>query len=200
MRTDSAKVLVVDDDRENGELIQEQLSGPTCHVTWFKNPQLALQQFRKGAYQVGILDLRMPHMNGVDLFEKLREKDPDIGIIMLTAYPSVDSVLKTLKTGAYDYLKKPYQMDELQAVVRRLLEKKGYFSNLETSVNRHVGNRIKGYRQERGWTIARLASHAQLSKSLISQIENAKNSASLVSLSRIARSLRVRASDILQDI
>ena len=78
-------------------------------------------------FQVGILDLKMPHMSGVELFQKLREKDKDIGLIILTGYPSVDTALATLKTGAYDYLKKPYKIDDLKSIVYELLEDKGVF-------------------------------------------------------------------------
>ncbi len=200
MKTSVAKIFVVDDDRQNGTFLEEELSCTSCRVKWFQDPRQALRDFRRGTYQMGILDLRMPKMNGVELFHRLREKDPEIGIIILTAYPSVDSILDTLKTGAYDYLKKPYRIEELRAIVGRVLENKGYFLDAESSINKRIGLRIKEYRQQRGWTIARLADHAQLSKSLISQIENAKNSASIVSLSRIARSLHVRASDLVQDL
>src|SRR5882672_2187918 len=122
MKRDNVRILVVDDDRENGQFLQEQLSGDGCKVIWHADPRNALQQVRKGAFQVGILDLKMPHMDGVELFQKLREKDPDIGLIILTGYPSVDSALATLKTGAYDYLKKPCKIEDLKKIVHRLLE------------------------------------------------------------------------------
>jgi DNA-binding NtrC family response regulator len=200
MNRETAKILVVDDDRENGQFLQEQLSGKGCKVIWHADPRNALQHIRRGAFQVGILDLKMPHMNGVELFHKIREKDPDIGLIILTGFPSVDSALATLKTGAYDYLKKPYKIADMKAIVYRLLEEKGVFLETEQIVNQRIGERIKKYRLERDWTIARLAAQTSLSKSLISQIENAKNSASLFSLAKIARSLNVRLTDLVQDL
>lgn len=200
MPTERAKILVVDDDRENGEFLQEQFSAQNCKAVWFRDPRQALQQFKANGYQVGIIDLKMPHMDGVELFQKLRQKDPEIGLIILTGYPSVDSALATLKTGAYDYVKKPYKIDELKKIVYRLLEEKGYFFDNEKAINQRIGQRIKGYRQQRVWTVTRLAKQTQLSKSLISQIENAKNSASLSTLSKIARSLNVRVADLVQDL
>src|SRR5262245_31795448 len=94
-----ARILVVDDDRENGEFIQEQLTQKGCKAVWYSNPRKALQEFQRNRFQVGILDLKMPQMGGVELFQRLRERDPEIGLIILTGYPSVDSALATLKTG-----------------------------------------------------------------------------------------------------
>jgi DNA-binding NtrC family response regulator len=197
---DTARILVVDDDHENGKFLEEQLSNNDCKVIWHSEPRRALRQFKKGLFQVGVLDLKMPQMSGVELFKLLREKDPDIGLIILTAYPSVDSALATLKTGAYDYLKKPFKIDDLKQIIRRLLEDKGFFLEAEMVINQKIGKRIKEYRTLRKWTIAKLAAQTHLSKSLISQIENAKNSASLFSLAKIARSLHVRVADLMQDL
>ena len=133
---------------------------------------------------MGILDLKMPRMNGVELFQKLRQKDAEIGLIILTGYPTVDTVLATLKTGAYDYMKKPYKIEALKKVVTRLLEEKGVFLNAEEVVNQRIGQRIKGFRTQKQWTLTKLALNAGLSKSLISQLENGKNSASLATLSK----------------
>ena len=200
MGHDTASILIVDDDRDNGHFLEEQLSNGSSKAKWFRDPRQALKQFRRKQFQVGILDLKMPQMSGVELFHKLREKDPDIGLIILTGYPSIDSALATLRTGAYDYLKKPYRIEDLRAIVHRLLEEKGVFLETEKVVNLRIGQRIKDYRQKRHWTIAKLAAQTSLSKSLISQIENAKNSASLFSLAKIARSLNVRLTDLVQDL
>ncbi len=67
-------------------------------------------------------------------------------------------------------------------------------------MNQMIGLRIKEFRLKRGWTIAKLAAQTGLSKSLISQVENAKNSASLFSLTKISRSLKVRMTNLVQDL
>lgn len=200
MKSEIAKILIVDDDRANGQFLEEQLSVEGCKAVWHRDPRAALKQVRRGAFQVGVLDLKMPHMNGVELFNRIREKDPDIGLIILTGYPSVDTALATLKTGAYDYVKKPYKLEEIKKIVGRVLEEKGFFLETETVTNQRIGLRIKEFRLKNKWTIAKLAEKTQLSKSLISQIENAKNSASLFSLAKIARSLKVRLVDLVQDL
>jgi len=200
MGHETASILIVDDDRENGRFLEEQLSNESSKAKWYRDPREALKQFRRRQYQVGILDLKMPQMSGLELFHKLRAKDPEIGLIILTGFPSIDSALATLRTGAYDYLKKPYRIEDLRAIVHRLLEDKGVFLETEQVVNLRIGKRIKDYRQKHHWTIAKLAAQTNLSKSLISQVENAKNSASLFSLAKIARSLKVRLMDLVQDL
>ena len=200
MEREKARILIVDDDQENGEFLQEQLSGSESKAVWHKDPRQALHQFRAHQYDIAILDLKMPGMNGVDLLQKLRQKDPELGFIILTGYPSVESALASLKTGAFDYIQKPYKPAEVQKVVHRLLEEKGFFLSTEQIINQRIGQRIKEFRQKRSWTITRLATQTHLSKSLISQVENAKNSASLFSLAKIARSLNVRVGDLVQDL
>jgi len=200
MAYDATRILIVDDDQAHGKFLEEELSQGHCRATWIRDPREALRQFRRNHYQVGILDLKMPSMSGVELFHALKEKDPEIGLIILTGYPSVDTALATLKTGAYDYMKKPYKIDELRTIVFRLLQEKGCFMEDDDVINRKIGQRIKEFRLKRNWTIARLAAQTKLSKSLISQIENAKNSASLLSLAKIARSLNVRLGELVQDL
>lgn len=197
---DRARILVVDDDSENGEFLKDQLSGDGCQAVWFKDPRAALRATRRNRFQLAILDLKMPHIDGVELSRRLREKDPDIGLIILTGYPTIESVLATMKSGAYDYVKKPYSIDDLRKTIKRLLEDKGIFLEDGVSVKKHIGHRVREYRNQRRMTVASLASQTQLSKSLISQIENAKNSASLDSLAKIARSLKVRIADLVQDL
>src|SRR5690242_4582673 len=114
MPTDLGRRSTVDDDSETGKFLEQQLASDGSTAAWYRGAREALRQFRRGRYQVAIVDLRMPHMNGVELFHHLREKDPEIGSIILTGYPSVDTALATLKTGAYDYLKKPYKIDDLK--------------------------------------------------------------------------------------
>ena len=200
MSHDVAHILIVDDDAEHGKFLEQQFSSAGCRARWFKDPRQALQQFRRSVYQVGILDIKMPAMNDVDLFRQLREKDGNIGIIILTGYPTIETALATLKTGAYDYVKKPYKIEDLKTIVVRVLEEKGFFQNHEVRVNQRVGRRIRDCRSQKQWTVTKLAFKAGLSKSLISQLENGKNSASLTTLSKLAHCLSVRVSELVQDL
>src|ERR1022692_1543277 len=121
MAREMPRILIVDSDPVNGKFLEAQLSQEHCKAVWFRDPHQALRQFRRHHYQAGILGLKLQSMSGVQLFRALKEKDPDIGLIILTGYPTVDTALATLKTGAYDYIKKPYKIDHLKTIVFRLL-------------------------------------------------------------------------------
>lgn len=121
------RILVVDDE----EIVRQSL------LAWFKedgyevdtaeNADAALRLFEKNKYSLILLDIKMPGMSGMDLLVKLKEYDPDAIIILITAYASVSSAVKALKSGAYDYITKPIDPDELSHIVEKAL----YQKNLE---------------------------------------------------------------------
>lgn len=121
------RILVVDDE----EIVRQSL------FAWFKedgyevdtaeNADAVLRLFEKGKYALILLDIKMPGMSGMDLLVKLKEYDPDAIIILITAYASVSSAVKALKGGAYDYITKPIDPDELSHIVEKAL----YQKNLE---------------------------------------------------------------------
>ncbi|MCX8105854.1 MAG: sigma-54 dependent transcriptional regulator [Ignavibacterium album] len=118
------RILVVDDE----EIVRQSL------LAWFKedgyevdtaeNADAALRLFEKGKYALILLDIKMPGMSGMDLLVKLKEYDPDAIIILITAYASVSSAVKALKSGAYDYITKPIDPDELSHIVEKALYQK----------------------------------------------------------------------------
>lgn len=122
------RILVVDDE----EIVRQSL------LAWFKedgydvdtaeNADAALRLFETGKYSLILLDIKMPGMSGMDLLVKLKEYDPNAIIILITAYASVSSAVKALKSGAYDYITKPIDPDELSHIVEKAL----YQKNLET--------------------------------------------------------------------
>lgn len=122
------RILVVDDE----EIVRQSL------LAWFKedgydvdtaeNADVALRLFETGKYSLILLDIKMPGMSGMDLLVKLKEYDPHAIIILITAYASVSSAVKALKSGAYDYITKPIDPDELSHIVEKAL----YQKNLET--------------------------------------------------------------------
>lgn len=121
------RILIVDDE----EIVRQSL------LAWFKedgyevdtaeNADAALRLFEKGKFSLILLDIKMPGMSGMDLLVKLKEYDPDAIIILITAYASVSSAVKALKSGAYDYITKPIDPDELSHIVEKAL----YQKNLE---------------------------------------------------------------------
>ena len=117
-----SRILVVDDEKEICRLLTDVLSDAGYQVAVAHDGQSALRRVLKAPPDLVISDLRMPDLDGVTLLKKVREVDNDILFILVTAYASLDSSLEGLRSGIYDYLTKPVNMDQLRATVRRGLE------------------------------------------------------------------------------
>ncbi len=114
-------VLFVDDEPRAGMLFQRFMSDRNCDCNVFDDPRKALEHFNDIGADLVVTDLRMPGMSGTDLLAKVHDKDPDVPVIIITAYSTVDSAIEALRLGATDFIKKPYDMDELVARVEKLL-------------------------------------------------------------------------------
>lgn len=118
------KVAIVDDENEILSMIQRFLSrSGKYNVTTFSNPVTAVESI-DGSYDVVLLDIMMPQMNGLDALEKIMDKNPQQRVIMMTAYSTLDKVLKSHKQGAVHYLMKPFEsLQVLEAKVYEVLTK-----------------------------------------------------------------------------
>ncbi len=120
MKKDVYKVAVVDDENEILSMIQRFLNrSEKYQVTTFSNPITAVETIDK-SYDIVLLDIMMPQMNGLDALEKIMDKNPEQKVIMMTAYSTLDKVLKSHKHGATHYLMKPF--DSLQAIETKINE------------------------------------------------------------------------------
>lgn len=114
------KVAVIDDENEILSVIQRFLNrSGKYNVTTFSNPVVALDTIDNN-YDIIMLDIMMPQMNGLDVLEKIKEKNPNQKVVMMTAYSTLDKVLKSHKYGATHYLMKPF--DSLQAIESKIAE------------------------------------------------------------------------------
>jgi len=117
------RVLVVDDDpgicRHLAEAMRTEGYDPcVCH-----DPEEALGMARSGAFGLVFVDIHLPGMSGLDVASRLREEDPEREVVFITGYGSFDSVLRAIKIGAYDYLRKPFDLSELNLCLRRYQER-----------------------------------------------------------------------------
>jgi len=116
-------LLFVDDDPKAGDLLQRfcEDSPYDCHV--FRNPRKALDYFCSDGADLVITDLRMPVMTGIELLAEVRAHDTEVPVIIVTAHSSLDSAIDALRLGATDFLKKPFDMEELLLLVDKTLER-----------------------------------------------------------------------------
>ena len=117
-------VLLVDDEPNIIEVLEIVLRDQGLEVSAVNSGGEALQRLRQREFDIVVSDIRMPGISGVELLKETKKLAPDTVFVMITAYAGTDTAIEALQHGAYDYLTKPFKMDELRQVVRRALEKR----------------------------------------------------------------------------
>ncbi len=194
------RILVIDDDEDLCLYLKDFLTGEGYRVTTVTKPLDALPEVREGRHQLVLLDVRMPDIDGVELLREIRAVDSDICVIVMTAYPSVESAVDTMKADAFDYLRKPFALEQLRQVLQRAVRDKGLMIDAEKRVNQLLGAKIRQLRKERALTLKQLANKTALSVSLISQIELGKSAASVSTLRKLATALSVSMSYLFESV
>jgi len=120
----TAYILLVDDEEELRSTLQETLEIENYHVTATSNAMRARDAMEQGKFDVAILDIRLPDGSGLDLLKSFKASDPDMGVILITGYSEVSSAIQAIELGADDFLKKPFEPDELLVRIKELLKKR----------------------------------------------------------------------------
>jgi DNA-binding NtrC family response regulator len=116
------KLLIVDDDEKFLKTIAERLGLKDFDVTTASEGNQALKAAKKGKFDVAILDLKMPGMDGMEVLQSLKKKHKFLEVIMLTGFSSIDSAVEATKLGAFGYLEKPYKFEKLMEVLQEAYE------------------------------------------------------------------------------
>ncbi|HJR40542.1 MAG TPA: sigma-54 dependent transcriptional regulator [Gemmatimonadaceae bacterium] len=125
MREDAMiKVLVAEDEPHLGALLEKFLSGRGYQVTTRTDGRAALDALRAESFDVALLDIVMPEMDGLEVLRQVREETSPPEVIIITGNGTVETAISAMKLGAYDYLSKPYRMAEIDVLVRRAWEKR----------------------------------------------------------------------------
>ncbi len=117
------RILVVDDELYIREILSELLSSEGYVVHTVENGQVAFEQLCTQPYDLVITDIKMPVMGGMELLSKIHEHNIKVMIIMMTAHGTIETARDSIKKGAYDYILKPWKIDELIMTIQRALEK-----------------------------------------------------------------------------
>jgi len=121
---EKGKILVVDDERSMREFLGIMLAKEGYGVTQCPDGETALRQVEEDIFDLVIMDIRMPKMDGIAVLERIKESTPETIVIMITAFASTDTAVRAMKKGAYDYITKPFKIDEIKLIIRNALEKK----------------------------------------------------------------------------
>lgn len=116
-------ILIVDDEEDILELLADVVKKWGHLPIIARDGEDALQKIQNVPVELVLSDIRMPKMDGMTFLEKLKNVNPNLTVILLTGYPSVESAVKSMKEGAYDYLVKPINLDELKVKIDRGLER-----------------------------------------------------------------------------
>jgi len=134
-----SKVLIVDDQSDMLWLLSNVLKEEGLEVYTAKDGLEALEQLRKEAPAAIVMDIKMPRLNGLEALEKIKEIDPQIPVVMITAYGDVQSAVLAMKLGAYDYLTKPFNNEVILFTIKRALERRELMARVEGLMGQ-VGN------------------------------------------------------------
>jgi len=116
------RVMFVDDDSITGSVMQRNCEGTSYNCTVFQDARECLKVFSKESADIVITDLKMPGMNGFELLSELRNIDNEIPVLVMTGYSSVENAVEAMKRGATDFIKKPFDFEELRLMVERILK------------------------------------------------------------------------------
>ncbi len=135
----SERILIVDDEDGMRRLLGRVLSREGYETTTVASGAEALQQVARDHFDLVVTDIKMPEMDGLQLLEELKEFDPSLPIIVMTAYGTVENAVQALRAGAYDYIAKPFETDEIKLTVAKALERERLLAE-----NRYLHEELEG--------------------------------------------------------
>lgn len=118
------RIMIVDDDRGTCDLLTRILRKNGFQVVAENVPSNAVKSFKENNFDLVITDFYMPEMTGIELLEEIKKIDQDTDVIVMTAYASIDNAVDAMRKGAYDYIVKPFQNDDLLLSIKRVFEKR----------------------------------------------------------------------------
>jgi len=124
MNNSDVKILIVDDEQIVRDSLTHWFEEDGYQVSSAADAFDVLKDLQPGKYDIMLVDIKMPKMSGLELLEKVKEIDPDCIVIIITAYASVPSAVQALKNGAFDYVTKPIDPDELSHLIKNAIKQK----------------------------------------------------------------------------
>ncbi|MBD3233950.1 MAG: response regulator [candidate division Zixibacteria bacterium] len=139
----SLKVLVVDDETFVRDLLEEFLAKQGYSVVLAESGEQAVEVARGNDLDVALVDLKMPGIDGLETLNRLNKVQPHMPVIIMTGYPTIETSIKALRLGAYDYVVKPFKLNELKIAVEKALKER----KLKVEID-HLRNKIKAIEGE----------------------------------------------------
>ncbi len=201
LTTGLVDIAVLDDDGDFRNYIEDLLRDEGMYlVRTFAQPDELFSSAETRLPDIVLIDMKMGAASGDRVVEQLLSRWPDLCIVVVTGYPSLENMRATFKLRVFDYLAKPFSLTQLRQVLQNAVAQFSLGQTLQDRLRERLGHRIKLFRVERDWSLKDLAAAAKLSVSQISSIERGTNLPSIESLLAICRAFDRKASEILASI
>ncbi len=155
------RIFVIDDEAAMGENIQRMVKLPDTAVTAYTDPAIGLAEALAHPPDLVLLDVRMPGISGEEVFARLHAAHPDVPVVFLTAFGSVEGAVLAMRSGAFDYLQKPFKRDDLLLVVKRAISHAALSQEVERLKGRLESLGETEHFQSRSATMLELADKAR---------------------------------------
>lgn len=123
MKKSKGRILVVDDEKSMREILEIFLKSEGYGVSVAENGEKAIKAVKEDIFDLIITDMNMPKVGGLELLRNVKQTAPDTVVVIITAFGTTESAVEAMKLGAYDYIQKPFQMDDIRLVIKNALEK-----------------------------------------------------------------------------
>ena len=140
----AGRILVIDDDEITQKNLRRILEKLGYQVSTYGNPLRALQRLKESPYDVIITDFRMPYLDGLELLNRAKRLSPDVEVILITGYASLEGAVEATKQGAFHYLAKPFNPEQVRTIVNKALELKFCREQRKTPAQSHEGALLIG--------------------------------------------------------
>jgi CheY-like chemotaxis protein/lambda repressor-like predicted transcriptional regulator len=188
-------IISLDDDPDFREYIAGTLAGEGHAVTTVSTPEELYKRASESLPDVMMLDIKMGKHSGEEVLAEIRTRWPKQCVIVVTGYPSLDSMRDTFKKDVFDYIAKPFSMEDMRRVLNQASHELGLGQKPMDRLRGVLGRQIRLARTERGWTLRELSELSSVSVSQLSSIERGTHLPSVESLVAISLALESKPSD-----
>lgn len=183
-------IVTLDDDPDFREYLSGVLASEGHEVRAVDTPDALFATCEIEQPDIILLDIKMGQHTGESVLEEIRRRWPRQCVIVVTGYPTLDSMRQTFKQDVFDYLTKPFRVEDLRRVIAQAAEDFGLGQRPQDRLRAELGRQIRLARTERGWTLRELSNASAVSVSQLSSIERGTHLPSIESLVAIATALR----------
>ncbi len=188
-------IVSLDDDEDFRQYIRSVLEADGHDVRVCATPDELFEACGQRLPDCVLLDIKMGRHTGDEVLNQIRQRWAKLCVIVVTGYPTLDSMRQTFKQDVFDYLAKPFSLVELRRVLAQATATLGLGRRPEDRLRRELGKHIRLARTERGWTLKELSESSGVSVSQLSSIERGAHLPSLESLLAIATALDAKPSE-----